>query len=57
MYNDEIEKITTSIDTLFDNVSSKNELDKIKSEYIGKEGVFLLPVGLLDESFGSNSCG
>lgn len=38
MYNEKLEKLLKELDELFNNVEKKEELEKIKNEYLGKNG-------------------
>ena len=38
MYNEELNELNNILDSLFDNVSNLKELEKIKNEYMGKNG-------------------
>ena len=42
MYNDKINEIKNELNTIFDNVTNKQELDKLKVEYLGKNGKITL---------------
>ena len=38
MYNENLQSLKDELDSLFNNIKNKNELDNLKSEYMGKNG-------------------
>lgn len=49
MYNDKINELKIELETLFDEVNTKERLDNIKIEYMGKNGKITLLNGLIKE--------